>query len=155
MPDKSRKQYPSPIPFGLQKAGVINAWAEDHGANWPIHGPALLWRTAHLRALGGWAGIPGDDELSTFAALSEVTDGWYDETMTWLYRHHDRQASRTAEIAALSETTRRICLQRARAMAAVGLSFPPESMVGFPELDEDVKVGPAAKGHVPLRAIPA
>jgi hypothetical protein len=34
-------------------------------------GAALMMRTQALRALGGWTGIPCDDEVATFAALSQ------------------------------------------------------------------------------------
>src|SRR5215470_1375794 len=123
MPDGSRRPYPSPIPFGPMKAGSVNAWAAEQGGNWPIHAAALMMRTTSLRALGGWTAIPGDDELAAFAALSEITDGYYDEALTWLYRHHPKQLHRTAEAQAHSITGRRVTLQRARAAAASGLGF--------------------------------
>jgi len=37
-----------------------------------------MMRTEALRALRGWTGIPYDDEVATFAALSEVSDGYHD-----------------------------------------------------------------------------
>jgi glycosyltransferase involved in cell wall biosynthesis len=145
MPDGTRRPYPSPIPFGLMKAGKVNAWAADQGGNWPIHAAALMMRTASLRALGGWTAIPGDDELATFAALSEIADGYYDEALTWLYRHHPKQMHRTAEAQARSETGRRVTLQRAQAAAAAGLRFAPSAAAGFASVEHDFRIGPAAK----------
>jgi len=106
MPDGSRKEYPSPIPFGLRAAAAVNDWAAQNGGNWPIHDAALMTRTASFRALGGWAGIPSDDELATFAALSQMTDRYYEEKPTWLYRHHPKQTHRTEMAQALSESGR-------------------------------------------------
>jgi hypothetical protein len=80
------------LPFGRVSAGVANAWAARHGGNWSIHCADLMYRTASVRALGGWAGTPSDDDIVMFAALSEVTDGWFDEALTWLYRQHPSPA---------------------------------------------------------------
>jgi hypothetical protein len=123
MPDGTRRQFPSAISFGLMRAGEVNRWATANGGNWPIHCAALMFRTATWRALGGWTGIPSDDELATFAALSQVADGWYDEALTWLYRFHAKQAHRSAEMRTVSEAGRRIALQRAAAVEAIGLQF--------------------------------
>jgi hypothetical protein len=145
MPDGVHRAYPSKIPFGLLRAGQVNAWAAEAGGNWEVHGAALMMRTASVRALGGWAGMPGDDEISLFAGLSEITDGWYDEEMTWLYRQHPKQQHRTAAAAERSAICRRICLQRARAVAATGLRFPAAAAADFEVVDADVSVGAAAK----------
>jgi glycosyltransferase involved in cell wall biosynthesis len=145
MPDGTRRPYPSPIPFGVMKAGQVNAWAAEQGGNWPIHCAALMMRTASVRALGGWTAIPGDDELATFAALSEVTDGYYDQALTWLYRQHPKQMHRTAEAQERSATGRLVALQRARAAAATGLRFAPAAATGFAAVEDDMRIGPAAK----------
>jgi len=141
MPDGSRNAYPSPIPFGLRTAGAINDWAARNGGNWPIHGAALMMRTASFRALGGWTGIPSDDELATFAALSQMTDGYYEEKLTWLYRHHSKQTHRTELAQSLSEVGRRIALQRAAAVEEVGLTLSVASAAGFASRGIDVEVG--------------
>jgi glycosyltransferase involved in cell wall biosynthesis len=145
MPGGARRAYPSQIPFGLMRAGQVNKWAADAGGNWEVHGAAVMMRTASARALGGWAGLPGDDEISLLAGLSEITDGWYDEEITWLYRHHEKQQHRTPAAAELSAAARRICLQRARAVAATGLRFPAAAAAGFEIVDQDVTVASAAK----------
>jgi glycosyltransferase involved in cell wall biosynthesis len=145
MTDGQRRSFPSLIPFGLLKAGRVNQWAAEHGGNWPIHGAALMMRAASWRALGGWTGIPYDDELATFAALSQMTDGYHEETLTWLYRYHPKQIHRTQAVQMLSATGRRIALQRAAAVEALGLGFLPEAGAGFEGQAQDVNVGPAAK----------
>ena len=123
LPDGTRQEYTSAIPFGLTPAGAMNRWAAEHDGNWPIHCAALMMRTEALRALGGWTGIPYDDEVATFAALSEITDGYHDPALTWLYRHHPLQTHRSAASAARSADGRRIALQRAYAVRATGLRF--------------------------------
>jgi glycosyltransferase involved in cell wall biosynthesis len=143
LPDGSRRVYPSPIPFGHMPAGTVNKFAIDHGGNWPIHAAALMMRTASFRALGGWTGIPYDDELATFAALSQAGDGFYEETLTWLYRHHPKQTHRSEAAQALSETGRRVALQRAATIKGIGFSLPP--VIGFDQADIDVIVSPVNK----------
>ena len=145
LPDGSRRVYPSPIDFGMQRAGEINRWAQEHDGNWPIHCATLMMRTEPLRALGGWTGLPGDDELATFAALSEIADGYYDQELTWLYRHHSQQMHRTAAANERSAICRRAALQRARAAARTGLRFRATATTGFEAATDDVEVGPVDK----------
>ncbi|MCP2340472.1 glycosyltransferase family A protein [Actinomadura rupiterrae] len=144
LPDGTRKPYPSPIPFGLKRPGEVNEFAEADGGNWPIHGAALMLRTATFRALGGWTGIPYDDELATFAALSQICEGYYDEAITWLYRHHPGQTHRTEGAQQLSAAGRRIALQRAVAAQATGMTFSPESAGAFVN-ERPVQVGKVTK----------
>lgn len=147
LPDGSRKAYESAIPFGVLPAGSVNTWAVEHGGNWPIHGAALLMRATSLRALGGWTGIPYDDELATFAALSEIADGYHHSALTWLYRHHAEQTHRTDASRSRSAACRRIALQRAQAVRVAGMDFT----CSFLDLEGDqssitnVEVGPALK----------
>jgi hypothetical protein len=145
MPDGTRHEYPSPINFGLLSPGVVNDWAISHGGNWPIHGAALLMRSDTLRAVGGWSGTPYDDELAMFAALSQITHGYYDAELTWLYRQHDGQTHRTQASRSLSEQCRRFALQRAAAVKALGMSIADTSLSDFESQSFKVDVGPALK----------
>lgn len=121
LPDGSRKSFPPDLPFGLVPAGQVNEWAAQHGGNWPIHCAGVMYRTTSVRALGGWAAVPFDEDLIMFAALSQVTAGWFDESMTWLYRQHDAQLVRSDQHDAWSEVGRRVALQRARAVELADL----------------------------------
>jgi hypothetical protein len=114
--DGTRRSWDSELPFGLTPAGRVNQWAEHHGGNWPVHGGGLMMRTDTLRALGGWTGIPVDDELAALAAISELADGWNDPAVTWLYRKHRDQTSLNSHYPGLEDTGRRIALQRAKAL---------------------------------------
>jgi glycosyltransferase involved in cell wall biosynthesis len=116
MPDGSRQSFPPWIPpFGLLKAGRLNDWVAEHEGNWPIPCAGIMYRTATLRAVGGWAGLPIGEDIALLAALSQITDGWQDETITWLYRQHPDQISRHALQPQWSETARLVAVQRAKA----------------------------------------
>jgi glycosyltransferase involved in cell wall biosynthesis len=145
MPDSTRIPWESALPYGTIPAGTVNAWAEAHEGNWPVHCAGLMLRTTSLRALGGWAGLPADEDLSMFAALSEIADGHNFDGVTWLYRQHPQQITRSSETQHLSNTCRRIALQRAKAVRLVDLTFGPRSKLGFGQTSHDVHVGPAAK----------
>lgn len=121
MPDGTRHAYPPGLPFGVVPAGTANRWAVEHQGNWPVHCAGLMMRTATVRALGGWAGIPAEDDISLFAALAEITDGYFHQATTWLYRQHDQQTFRSAAWRARSSAGRRIALQRAAAIRLTGM----------------------------------
>lgn len=146
MPDGQRITWKSALPHGLLSAGTVNAWAADHGANWPIHCAGLMMRTTSLRALGGWVGIPSDEDIAMFAALSELTDGYNEPTVTWLYRQHPQQITRTTSWRSRSADGRRIGLQRAAAVQSAGLKL---NMVRPSDFDQPIEpapnVGPPAK----------
>ncbi len=146
LPDGERVAWESALPFGVLKAGVVNSWAIDHDANWPIHCAGLMIRTASLRALGGWVGIPSDEDIAMFAALSDLTDGYNEPAVTWLYRQHPKQITRTSAWRSRSAAGRKIGLQRARAVRRAGLTFGGAWPLDFAHPAEpDLDVGPPAK----------
>jgi glycosyltransferase involved in cell wall biosynthesis len=135
MPDGSRKTFPPDLPFGIVPAGVVNAWAIEHGANWPIHCAGVMYRTASVRALGGWAAVPFDEDLVMFAALSQITAGWFDESHTWLYRQHEGQLIRSDQQRLWSHAGRRIALQRAKATCLAGVTLRGTAVDDTPLVD--------------------
>ncbi|MBP2337398.1 glycosyltransferase involved in cell wall biosynthesis [Saccharothrix coeruleofusca] len=142
--DGTRQSWDSALPFGLIPAGHVNQWAEQHGGNWPVHGGGLMMRTDTLRAIGGWTGIPVDDDLAALAAISELADGWNDRTVTWLYRKHRAQTTQNSLYAGLEDTGRRIALQRAKAIR--NIAGPTLSTgAAFDSDSADVEVGPNIK----------
>lgn len=151
MPDGRRIEWESALPYGIIAAGTVNAWAESHEANWPIHCAGLMLRTTAVRAVGGWVGLPADEDVSMFAALSEISDGHNFDGITWLYRQHPRQVTRTQHTEHLSAASRRFALQRAKAIRLTGLKFRSRDQFAFGRDSHDVRVGPAAKvGHRPI-----
>jgi hypothetical protein len=102
-------------------------------------------RATSLRAVGGWGGIPYDDELSMFAALSEIADGYHHESLTWLYRQHSDQIHRTPEARRWSDQCRRSALQRAKAVRSSGLHFGTVAEIAAERDTSKVNVRPAFK----------
>lgn len=146
MPDGARKAWAGEVvPFGVIPAGSMNAWATDHGGNWPIHCAGLMLRATSLRAVGGWAGTPYDDDIVMFAALSDLADGYQEEAVTWLYRQHAGQLTRASEGNRWSEYGRRIALQRAAAIRLAGLRLAAVPDDGGETASHIVQIGPAAK----------
>jgi glycosyltransferase involved in cell wall biosynthesis len=143
MPDGTRKPYQSALPFGVIEAGAVNTWAIEHGGNWPIHCAGLLLRTQLVRAFGGWGAVPVDDDVMMFSALSECAAGYNDPAITWLYRIHDQQTSRSGTWRERSADGRRIALQRVHAIRAAGITITKD--VSSAEATGPVQVGPAAK----------
>jgi glycosyltransferase involved in cell wall biosynthesis len=146
LPDGSRKSFPAALSFGRVPAGSVTKWAEAHGANWPIHCAGLLHRTASLRALGGWGGVPFDDDIVLFAALSEISDGHFDERLTWLYRQHPQQSIRDPRFRQWGDVGRRIAIQRAAAARVSGLKIAEAGVDPNPH----VEIGPAIKETVDI-----
>lgn len=136
--DGSRRPYPSPLPYGLVPPGQVNAWSAAHGGRWPVHCAGLMMRTASLRAVGGWAGTPADDDIAMFAALSELGAGVNVAAVTWLYRLHPDQTHRSAGWQSRVPAARRIAAQRAAAIREAGLTLATDprspDLTGTPAL---------------------
>jgi glycosyltransferase involved in cell wall biosynthesis len=147
--DGTRKSWDSAMPFGVIPAGAANQWAQDHGANWAVHCAGLMIRTNSLRAVGGWAGAPVDDDIVMFAALSELGDGWNEKTVTWLYRQHPLQTHRSAHWKDLSDVGRRMALQRVLALRHAGVHLNVETALRFGDDSAQVDVGRSLKEPAP------
>ena len=143
MPDGTRRPYESALPFGVIEAGAVNTWAIEHYGNWPIHCAGLVLRTHLVRAFGGWGAVPVDDDVMMFSALSECAAGYNDPSLTWLYRIHDQQTSRSGTWRERSADGRRIALQRVQAIRAAGVTITRDASLA--ESAGPVHVGPAAK----------
>lgn len=143
MPDGTRQPYISALPFGVIEAGTVNTWAIEHDGNWPIHCAGLVLRTHLVRAFGGWGAVPVDDDVMMFSALSECAAGYNDPAITWLYRIHDQQTSRSGTWRERSADGRRIALQRVQAIRTAGITITTDGSPAGPA--RPVHAGPAAK----------
>ncbi|MFD4672406.1 glycosyltransferase family 2 protein [Lentzea sp. NPDC058450] len=143
MPDGERRSYPSALEFGVVPPKVVNEWATERKGNWPVHCAGLMMRTESVRALGGWAGLPAEDDISLFAALSEVTSGYCEEAVTWLYRQHAGQTFRTEKWRSRSARGRQVALQRARAMSRAGVRIEAVPFGG--KVESAVEIGDSIK----------
>lgn len=145
MTDGRRISWDPLIPTGPVKAGVVNDYAIEHGGNWPIHCAGLMARTETVRALGGWAASITDEDLVLFAAMSEVADGYNHPAVSWLYRQHAGQATRTAEWRNRSEFGRHMALQRIRAVRMLKLAIDHDSISEYGESANEFRVDRALK----------
>lgn len=139
--DGTRTSWPSALPLGELPPGLANSDAIERKGNWSIHCAGLMIRTAVLRALGGWVASWGDDDVVMFAGLSEITTGYNEPTITWLYRQHAGQLHRTPESQARSARGRQVALDRVAAIRAVGATLTTQAFVEQPA----PTVGPAEK----------
>lgn len=139
--DGTRTSWPSALPHGELPPGVANSDAIERKGNWSIHCAGLMIRTAVLRALGGWVASWGDDDVVMFAGLSEITSGYNEPAVTWLYRQHPGQLHRTPESQARSARGRQVALNRVTAIRAVGATLTTQAFVE----DRAPVVGPAEK----------
>lgn len=148
MSDGRRVAWDPLIPTGLVKAGAVNEYAIKHGGNWPIHCAGLMLRTDTVRALGGWAGVPSDEDIIMFSALADFCDGYNDPEVTWLYRQHPGQVTRTAVWRQQSAIGRRIALQRIRSVRALHMGFNATDLPSLVSAgSEDLQVAPPMKDH--------
>lgn len=142
MPDGRRISFDPWIPpFGRMPARRLTAWVDAHGGNWPIPCAGVLYRTTTIRALGGWAALPIGQDIAMLAAVSELTDGWQDETTTWLYRQHERQVSRHPSQQEWSKIARLVALQRVSSLrlTATALQSTTDDAIPIPALGESMK----------------
>jgi glycosyltransferase involved in cell wall biosynthesis len=137
MTDGSRVAWDSLIPVGQIKAGAVNDYAIEHGGNWPIHCAGLMMRTDTVRAFGGWAASPNDEDTILFAALAEAGDGYNDPEVTWLYRQHPGQVTRTAAWREQSDASRHAALQRVQAVRTLRLTIGVEELPSVQESMHD------------------
>ncbi|CAM3252099.1 Glycosyl transferase [Stackebrandtia soli] len=143
LPDGTRESFAPLIPLGLVSKGAVIDYAVANGGNFPLHCANLFARTPLIRALGGWAASPADEDLVLAAALSELASGWHGADVTWLYRQHASQITRDPRTTKWSELSRRIALQRADAVRQTGLVFGNSSTDAEGGLR--IEIGPAEK----------
>lgn len=143
MPDGRRISWESTLPFGVIKRGMVNTIAIERQGNWPVHCAGLMMRTDAVRALGGWVASPSDEDIALFAALAELADGYNEPAVTWLYRQHHGQTTRSAGWHDRSGRGRTVALQRVVAVRSSGLTLPYSPLV-TDETDRPT-VGPAEK----------
>ncbi|MBF6102162.1 glycosyltransferase [Nocardia cyriacigeorgica] len=151
LPDGTRKAFPpyDGLPFGRVPAGAVNTWALDTGGSWPVHCAGLMLRSTSVRAMGGWGGVPTNDDLVMLAGVSGAADGYFDDTVTWLYRQHETQTVRGTRHRIWGDDTRRMALQRAVAVRNSGLRLPDASPT-TQDVEYDVQIAPSLKAAVPV-----
>jgi hypothetical protein len=138
----------------LLELRIVNNLAIEREGNWPIHCAGLMMRTDSVRALGGWAAAPSDEDIVLFAALTEVSARYNDPQVIWLYRQHQGQTTRSQAVRDRSVQGRRIALQRVMAVRQTRLGLDSATPLPGARLDhpdELWKVGPAEKASQAIR----
>jgi hypothetical protein len=79
------------------------------------------------------------------AALSEISDGYNEPTVTWLYRTHSEQTHRQPAWSTWSPVGRLIALQRVAAVREVALTLNPDRPLSPSSELDSIEVGPAYK----------
>ncbi len=90
MPDGTRVPVSAMLPPGLIEPGMVS----DHLTAYelpPIHPAGMTMRTLLTRAVGGWAGIPRNEDNSLLIAVTELSFGYLLPEVTWLHRKHEGQ----------------------------------------------------------------
>ncbi|AHH94583.1 glycosyltransferase family 2 protein [Kutzneria viridogrisea] len=120
MPDGSRVAFDPISPTGPVAPGAVNDYllSTDRA---PFLPNTLAVRTTTLRALGGWSATPNGEDTMVLAALGELTPGYYAPEVTWLYRQHERQTSRTQVWANRLPVALDMVRQRIAALRELGL----------------------------------
>lgn len=122
MPDGTRLSVRPEIPTGPVAPGVFGDFLIAHD-RLPVHPAGVTARTATIRALGGWGAYPRGEDTVLLAALSELTPGYLGADVTWLYRRHDAQITRSRDWSVLAGPTRLAAHQRVTALRAVRISL--------------------------------
>lgn len=122
LPDGRRAPFATSVATGPIPAGLVSQYLLQHRpAN--VHPAGLTIRTATARALGGWGGLPVREDTYLLAALAELTPGYLLPTVTWLYRKHPGQISRTLEDQL--PAVKAMGAQRVAAIREAGLRLSP------------------------------
>jgi glycosyltransferase involved in cell wall biosynthesis len=90
MRDGSRLSYYLLLPEGIVRPGVVGDYLRMH-RRCPIHCAGLTMRTTTVRAVGGWAANPRVEDIELLAGISELTPGYLEAEVGWIYRMHDGQ----------------------------------------------------------------
>lgn len=90
-----------------------------------VHCSSLAARIGHLRAMGGWVGLPRSEDTILVGALNVLYPGVYTTRPTFRYRRHRGQLSTEPWSLSLIPEARRIFWQRVEALSSLRLVGGP------------------------------
>ncbi|MGC8460934.1 MAG: glycosyltransferase [Candidatus Dormibacteria bacterium] len=103
-----------PAPRGYIRAGELwKSWISPE-ATYPLGPSTLLMRTALLRQVGGWQGLPQAEDLGMVMAVSGVAAGVVLDEVVYLYRRHDGQMMNQPDFDSIEPLVREITFERGR-----------------------------------------
>jgi glycosyltransferase involved in cell wall biosynthesis len=122
MPDATRVAFEPVSPTGYVKAGVVGDYVLADGESFlPFLPNTLTYRSATVRAMGGWSATANGEDTMLLVAVTELAPGYHSPEVTWLWRQHDRQTSRNAEWEAQLRPGVELIRQRVRALRELGV----------------------------------
>ncbi|OLT48979.1 hypothetical protein BJF85_11065 [Saccharomonospora sp. CUA-673] len=111
----------APARTGSVPRGTVGA-VTDVGGSWSQMCAGLTARTDLVRALGGWMAAPRSEDVGLMTALAELSDGYVDDEVGWLYRRHRAQTHLEADWQARGDAAVRMIDQRLAALRSTGMS---------------------------------
>ncbi|GAA2731360.1 glycosyltransferase family 2 protein [Streptomyces nogalater] len=127
LPDGTTAGFPGDPDDGpLERGTVLGHWKRND-YRLPVHPATLCVRRELLLALGGWMALPASEDTGLLLALDAVSRGWFSAQDGLLYRKWDGQVTGQAAHVDPAERAARTAVaeSRARALAALGWTFPP------------------------------
>jgi hypothetical protein len=109
------------FPAGRIEAGVVPSFRLEHGWDGMPMSP-VIWRRAHLVAIGGWPALPALYDPAAVTAAAELWPVVYVDADLQLYRVHEGQTTRTAWFDASREADERFVRARIESLRRLGRS---------------------------------
>jgi hypothetical protein len=95
----------------------VFAGVASYQATGSHNGPGITRNVALTRgAVGGWGAAPSAADVAMFAAVSELTAGYNDPAVNWLYRHHATQLSHQENWWRTEVSDKALVIQRVHAL---------------------------------------
>lgn len=103
---------------GRVPRGSLGALTDSAG-RWSVYCAGLTARIDVVRALGGWMAVPRSEDVGLLTVLAELTDGYIDPEVRWLYRRHPVQTHLTEDWQARAAQGAELVAQRLASLRAV------------------------------------
>lgn len=94
------------------RLGVVT----DSVGRWSVYCAGLTVRADLVQALGGWVASPRSEDVGLLTALAELSDGYLDVEVSWLYRRHAAQTHLGDDWQAREAQAERLVAQRLAAI---------------------------------------
>jgi glycosyltransferase involved in cell wall biosynthesis len=103
----------------LTRGAILESWRSN---DWflPIHPVTICIRRDLLFALGGWMALPSAEDTGLLMAASVITDGYFINEPSLLYRNHPHQmTARVDHVDGLDSDRRHLIAARADALRSL------------------------------------
>ena len=121
LPDGRKRPAKNLYEPGRIDPGVLIRDWERRGGSCSIVVASAMWRTAYVRAHGGWPATVAGLDVLLLLAINDLHPARCLDCDTYLYRDHPEQVHRSAVRFAMRPHYRRIALQMISARSEIGL----------------------------------